>query len=89
MEDLELVKDRKLNEKLATLLSNFWALQWKAVSDEVEKSSTQGGRVFDGAREQYLFSDNGGQTMQGLIDIESLLQNHAEPENYFKFQNEK
>ena len=36
-----------------------------------------------------VFSDNGGQTMQGLIDIESLLQNHAEPENYFKFQNEK
>ena len=42
VEDLELVKDKELNEKLATLLNNFWTLQWKAVSDEVEKTSTQG-----------------------------------------------
>ena len=42
VEDLELVKDKELNEKLATLLNNFWTLQWKAVSDEVEKASTQG-----------------------------------------------
>ena len=36
-----------------------------------------------------IYSDNGGQTMQGLIDIESLLENHAQPENYFDFKSEK
>lgn len=41
VEDLEFVKDKELNEKLATLLSNFWTLQWKAVSDAVEQSSRQ------------------------------------------------
>jgi len=39
--------------------------------------------------EELSFQDNGAQTMQGLIDIESLLQNHARPENYFKFNSEK
>ena len=41
VEDLEFVKDKELNEKLAALLSNFWTLQWKAVSDAVEQSSRQ------------------------------------------------
>ena len=39
---MEFVKDKDLNEKLATLLSNFWTLQWKAISDAVEKTSRQG-----------------------------------------------
>ena len=92
MEDLELVKDKELNEKLATLLNNFWTLQWKAVSDEVEKASTQGWCIHFLVPESIFLpvcSDNDGQTMQGLIDIESLLENHAQPENYFEFKNEK
>jgi len=74
VEDMEFVKDKDLNEKLATLLSNFWTLQWKAISDAVEKTSRQ---------------DKSGQTMQGLIDIETLLQNHVQPQNYFQFNSEK
>lgn len=42
VEDMEFLKDKDLNEKLATLLSNFWTLQWKAISDAVEKTSRQG-----------------------------------------------
>ena len=41
VEDLEFVRENELNEKLATLLNNFWTLQWKAISDKVGKTSRQ------------------------------------------------